>query len=154
MSLFKKVIMTNLLCLCFSSIIPSISHQIAIWKLLTYPWAMKTVFLLPNADPSNHTFRGGTLCTGIKKIIAIINLTKMIGVSGLFPHIFGINTFSLFPGLSIELRSSRLCIKHFYQVSHHLSPWLYRKWRKKILLRQALWDSIKLLINNIKTITK
>lgn len=93
-----------------------------------------------------------------KKIIAIINLTKMIGVSGLFPHVFGINTFSLFAGLSIELRSSRLCIKYFYKVSHHLSPWLYRKWRKKkstsILLRQALWDSITLLINNIKTITK
>lgn len=82
---------------------------------------------LPLADPSNHTFRGGTLCTGIKKIIVIINLTKMIEVSGLFPHIFGINTFSLFAWLSIELRSSRLCIKHFYQVSHHLSPWLYRK---------------------------
>lgn len=95
------------------------------------PLNYKNSLPLAQCWPFKPHIMGGHTVHMNKKLIAIINLTKIIRASGLFPHIFGISIFSLFAGLSIELRSSCLCIKHFYQVSHHPSRWLYIKKMKK-----------------------
>lgn len=129
MSLFQEVVMANLLCLYFASVVPPICPANLCLETL-YFWTIKSlIFPMSNADLLNITLGGDNPCTQIKEKAALINLA-MTCVGSLSSPICGTNIWrpqrDQNPNLNLEFGPFPLnfWLEHLPNVTGHIpGPW-------------------------------